>query len=49
LSNVARPTQFYRRKWIKNNAAWWADGTIDDESFISGIEYLLKEEIIKMD
>ena len=23
--------------WIKNNAGWWADGTIDDSSFVSGI------------
>ena len=22
--------------WIKNNAGWWADGTIDDGSFVSG-------------
>ena len=23
--------------WIKNNAGWWADGVIDDGSFVSGI------------
>ena len=32
--------------WIKNNAGWWADGTIDDDSFVSGIEYLIKENIL---
>jgi len=32
--------------WIKNNAGWWADGSIDDETFIQGIEYLVQEEII---
>jgi len=32
--------------WIKNNAGWWADGTIDDESFIRGIEYLVSNGII---
>ncbi len=32
--------------WIKNNAKWWADGSIDESSFISGIEYLVKEGII---
>ena len=36
-------------KWVKNNAEWWADGIIDDESFMSGIEYLVKEEIIQID
>jgi len=32
--------------WIKNNAGWWADGSIDDETFIQGIEYLVQQEII---
>jgi len=33
-------------QWIKNNARWWANGEIDDDSFISGIQFLIKEEII---
>ncbi len=33
-------------EWIKNNAAWWAEGQIDDDTFIQGIEYLIKNEII---
>ena len=28
--------------WIKNNAGWWAEGTIDDDSFVQGIQYLFK-------
>ena len=32
--------------WIKNNAGWWADGKIDDNSFIQGIQFLVKEGII---
>ena len=35
--------------WIKNNAGWWADGQIDDDSFISGIQFLIKNGIIKLD
>ncbi len=34
--------------WIKNNAGWWADGTIDDQSFIQGIQFLVKENILKI-
>ena len=34
--------------WIKNNAGWWADGTIDDSSFISGIEWLVSNGIIEV-
>ncbi|MHA7733931.1 polysaccharide deacetylase family protein [Nitrosopumilus sp. S6] len=32
--------------WIKNNAGWWADGSIDDETFVQGIEYLVQKQII---
>ncbi len=33
-------------KWIKTNAEWWASGSIDDETFVQGIQYLIKEKII---
>ena len=32
--------------WVKSNAGWWADGTINDSSFLQGIEYLINEGII---
>jgi hypothetical protein len=34
--------------WIKNNAGWWADDIIDDKSFIQGIQFLIKEKIMKI-
>ena len=34
--------------WIKKNAGWWADGSIDDDSFIQGIQFLIKENIISI-
>ena len=34
--------------WIKNNAGWWSDGQIDDSSFVQGIQYLIKEKIMKI-
>jgi hypothetical protein len=33
-------------EWIRSNAAWWAEGQIDDGTFIQGIEYLIKNNII---
>jgi len=33
-------------EWIRTNASWWAGGQIDDGTFIQGIEYLIKNEII---
>ncbi len=32
--------------WIKNNAGWWHDGTIDDNTFVQGIQYMITNGII---
>jgi len=32
--------------WVKNNAAWWSEGNIEDDTFVSGIQYLMKEKIV---
>ena len=34
--------------WIKNNAGWWADGQIDDGSFVSGLQWLISNGIMKV-
>jgi hypothetical protein len=34
--------------WIKNNAGWWAEGAIDDNSFVQGIQFLIKEGIMQI-
>jgi len=34
--------------WIKNNAGWWADGQIDDSSFVSGIQWLISNGIMSI-
>ncbi|MFB5637647.1 MAG: peptidase, partial [Nitrosarchaeum sp.] len=34
--------------WVKNNAGWWANGSIDDNSFVQGIQFLIKDGIIKI-
>jgi hypothetical protein len=35
--------------WIKNNAGWWANGDIDDNSFVQGLQFLIKEGIMKVE
>jgi len=35
-------------QWIKTNAGWWASNQIADNDFVKGIEYLIKEEILKV-
>ena len=32
--------------WVRNNAEWWATGKINDTAFISGIEFMLENNII---
>ncbi|MEO2201354.1 MAG: phosphate/phosphite/phosphonate ABC transporter substrate-binding protein [Nitrosopumilus sp.] len=35
-------------EWIKNNAGWWVDGTVDDTTFLNGIEFLVENDIINV-
>ena len=32
--------------WFKTNAGWWASGQIDDKTFATGIEFLIKIGLI---
>ena len=34
--------------WIKINAGWWADGQIDDKAYVTGIQWLVSNGIIKI-
>ena len=34
--------------WIKNNAKWWADGQIDDATFIQGLLFMIENKIIQI-
>ncbi len=47
-NNVSTTDNIAIPSWIKNNAGWWADGQIDDDSFIQGIQFLIKEDVLKI-
>ena len=34
--------------WVKNNAAWWAEGTVDDQTFLNGIKFLIDNGVINV-
>ena len=34
--------------WIKSNAGWWAEGTVDDITFLNGITFLIENGIINV-
>jgi hypothetical protein len=35
--------------WVKNVAGWWASGVISENEFLTGIEYLINNNIILLD
>ena len=34
--------------WIKTNAGWWAEGQVDDATFLNGITFLVENDIINV-
>lgn len=32
--------------WIRNNAKWWAEGTIHDKDFVMGMQFLVQQNVI---
>lgn len=35
-------------KWIRDSAKWWSEGLISDEEYINGLQFLIKEGILKI-
>ena len=35
-------------EWVKNNAKWWAEGTISEKDYITSLEYLIQNGIIDL-
>ena len=35
--------------WIRNNAKWWSENSITDDDYISGIQFLIQNEIIRIE
>ncbi len=48
LKEINKETNTSIPEWIKNNAVWWAESAIDDNAFIQGIEFLVREGIIQV-
>jgi len=46
LEPEPEPEEIEIPAWIKNNAGWWADGSIGDKDFVQGIQFLITEEIM---
>ncbi len=46
LQPEPEPEEIEIPAWIKNNAGWWAEGRIGDSDFVSGIQFLITEDIM---
>jgi hypothetical protein len=43
-----KTTDYQIPDWIRNNAKWWADGSITDQDYIKGLQYLISQGILKV-
>ena len=43
-----KTTDYAIPDWIRNNAKWWADGSITDQDYIKGLQYLISQGILKV-
>ncbi|MEM4391342.1 MAG: peptidase, partial [Candidatus Nitrosotenuis sp.] len=41
-------TDYEIPSWIKQNARWWAEGTIGDNDFVQAIQYLINQGIMRI-
>ena len=45
-SSISIDEQIQIPSWIKNNAKYWSEGGIGDSDFLSGIQYLVNNDVI---
>ncbi len=48
VSEPQKPAEPEIPDWIRNNALWWAQGAIEDEEFINGIQYLVRQRVLTL-
>jgi len=50
---LGKPAKMFEKKitipdWIRNNAEWWSQGTINDNDFVAGLQYLIEKDILQI-
>ena len=48
FANSGTPVDLQIPSWIKNNAKWWSEGSLTDDDFTKGIQYLMQHGIMKI-
>jgi hypothetical protein len=47
-SSTTVPPSVVIPTWVKKNAGYWATGTVGDSDFVSGVQYLIQQGIMKI-
>jgi hypothetical protein len=47
ISSPVKPT-IQIPNWVRSNAGWWAKGAMTDDDFVKGIQYLIRQGIMKI-
>lgn len=45
---ITKPVPSKIPSWVKKNANWWSKETITDDEFVSGMQYLIQQGILKV-
>jgi len=48
ISSIEAQEDYKIPTWVKKNAGWWSQGLIGEDDFISGLKYLIDQEIIEV-
>ena len=48
MPGTAQPTSQFVPNWVKDTAGWWASEQVTDQEFLSGIEFLVEQGVIKV-
>lgn len=47
-SGAVETQEYQIPNWIRDNAKWWSEGLITDQDYINGLQYLIKQGILKV-
>jgi len=48
IASAQNSTNTTLPNWIKKNAKWWSEGSVEDRDFVQGIQYLIQKGIMKI-
>lgn len=47
-SGIVETTESDIPQWLRDNAKWWSEGLITDQDYLSGLQYLISQGVLKV-